>query len=229
MGWNNITNFMLAHQQAQNEEAAAKKAAAEAAQSQYLQSMLKQYGFSDPLEVKEGLWDRVTPWQTDSEKARPYAEQLLQNSALAVDQDWYNQNVVPNQKTGVLQNMEKFGNVLNSMPMANISPSYNTEERGFQNRNPYAGKTREDLMNQQPSYFSGAGNPETAQPAIRGTQPMGGMLEMNQQPSYFSGAVNPEMAQPAIRGAQPMSGVLDKKTNTEKFLEYLKQSAGAKL
>ncbi len=197
MGWNDMIALqtgLIQQQQALEEQ---KKAAAEAAQSQYLQSMLKQYGFSDPLEVKQGLWDKVTPWQTDSEKARPYAEQLLQNSALAVDQDWYNQNVVPNQKTGTLQNMEKLGSALNSMPMADISPSYNTEERGFQSRNPYAGKTREGLMNQQPSYFSGAGDPE--------------------------------MAQPAIRGAQPISGVLDKKTNTEKFLEYLKQSAGAKL
>ena len=197
MGWNNITNFMLAHQQAQNEEAAAKKAAAEAAQAQYLQGMLAEYGFDSPLAVKEGIFDRITPWKTDAEKARPYAEQLLQNSALAVDQDWYNQNVVPNQKTGALQNMEKFGSALNSMPIADFPQSFNTDQMNFQSRNPYQDLSREDLIAKGQQNYSGLGNPEVAQPAVRGTQ--------------------------------PISGVLEKKTNTEKFLEYLKQSAGAKL
>lgn len=197
MGWNDMIALqtgLIREQQMLEEQ---KKAAAEAAQSQYLQSMLKQYGFGDPLEVKEGIIDRITPWKTDAEKARPYAEQLLQNSALAVDQNWYNKNVVPNQKTGALQNMEKFGNALNSMPIADFPQSFNTDQMSFQSRNPYQDLSREDLIAKGQQDYSGLGNPE--------------------------------MAQPAARGTQPISGVLEKKTNTEKFLEYLKQSAGVKL
>lgn len=200
MGWNDMTNFMLAHQQAQNEEAAAKKAAAEAAQAQYLQGMLAQYGFdpNDPLSVKEGLWDKLTPWQTDAEKARPYANQLLNNSALALDKEWYDQNVTPNQKTAPLKAAEWLGSeAANNLPSANWPQSYDTSQMNFQSRNPYQDLSREDLMAKGQQDYSGLGNPETAQPAARGTQ--------------------------------PISGVLDKKTNTEKFLEYLKQSAGAKL
>ena len=200
MGWNDMMALQTGLIREQQALEAEKKAAAEAAQAQYLQGMLAQYDFdpNNPLSVKEGLWDKITPWQTDAEKARPYADQLLNNSALSLDKEWYDQNVAPNQKTAPLKAAEWLGSeAANNLPSANWPQSYDTGQMSFQSRNPYAGKTREDLMNQQPSYFSGAGNPETAQPAIRGTQ--------------------------------PMSGVLDKKTNTEKFLEYLKQSAGAKL
>lgn len=197
MGWNDMIALqtgLIREQQMLEEQ---KKAAAEAAQSQYLQEMLAQYGFDSPLAVKEGILDRITPWKTDAEKARPYAEQLLQNSALAVDQDWYNQNVVPNQKTGALQNMEKFGSALNRMPIADFPQSFDTGQMSFQSRNPYQDLSRDDLIAKGQQDYSGLGNPEAAQPAARGTQ--------------------------------PISGVLEKKTNTEKFLEYLKQSAGAKL
>ena len=168
MGWNDMIALQTGLIQQQQALEAEKKAAAEAAQSQYLQSMLKQYGFSDPLEVKQGLWDKVTPWQTDSEKARPYAEQLLQNSALAVDQDWYNQNVVPNQTTTTLKIFDQ----------------------------------AKDAAPVQPDYQS-----------------------MYQMPAQRQAPVIQPMSNPGFQGATQQNN----KTNTEKFLEYLKQSAGAKL
>ena len=191
--WSNWNEMLIAHQQNKLAKADADKQAAEAAQAQYLQGMLKQYGFSgDPLEVKEGLWDKITPWQTNAEKARPYADQLLNNSALALDKDWYDQNVAPNQKTGVLKGAEWMADKAAQMPT-----TYGSGEQGmdFPSRNPYQGMSREDLMNQQPAYDM----------------------------------TNTQMAGSGVRGTQPMDSVLQKKTNTEKFLEYLKQSAGAKL
>lgn len=200
MGWNDMIALqtgLIREQQMLEEQ---KKAAAEAAQAQYLQGMLAQYGFdpNDPLSVKEGVWDKLTPWKTDAEKARPYADQLLNNSALSLDKEWYDQNVAPNQKTAPLKAAEWLGSeAANNLPSANWPQSYDTSQMNFKSRNPYQDLSREDLIAKGQQDYSGLGNPETAQPAIR--------------------------------GAQPMSGVLDKKTNTEKFLEYLKQSAGAKL
>lgn len=168
MGWNDMIALqtgLIREQQMLEEQ---KKADAEAAQAKYLMEMIQELGFKRPEDVKQGLWDELTPWKTAAEKARPYADQLLNNSALSLDKEWFQENVVPNQTTAPLR---IFNQAKEASPV-------------------------------QPDYQS-----------------------MYQVPVQRPVPMDQPMSNPGFRGPVQQK----QQTNTEKFLEYLKQSAGAKL